>query len=158
MPTFLIADPTASFNLQHYTVLNCEPLHDLKGHLRNAFTELPHILEGDMKKTCKDIIDTNFYKDKITCADVRATAIHLYFQLRNSLASNNYLVVLIQTAVQTSGIFYLPSSQRTPKRVLQLYNCTWLHHTPVTRNQSGDKECPFWNLPAPPWLPCWASV
>ena len=89
MPTLLIADPTASFNLQHYTVLNCEPLHDLKGHLRNVFTELPHILEGDMKKICEDIIDTNFYKDKITCTDDRATAIHLYFQLRNSLTSNN---------------------------------------------------------------------
>jgi len=68
-------------------------------------------LGGWREKICEDIIDTNFYKDKITCMNVRATAIHLYFQLRNSLTSNNYLVV------QISEIFYLPSSQRTPKRV-----------------------------------------
>ena len=47
VPTILISNPAQSFseiNLHGYTVLDCEPLHDLKGHI-------PHILTGE-SKTC----------------------------------------------------------------------------------------------------------
>lgn len=36
VPTLLLDNPTqllSDLNLQHYTLLDCEPLHDLKGHL-----------------------------------------------------------------------------------------------------------------------------
>ena len=33
--------PIQETNLSQYTVLDCEPLHDLKGHLANLLTELP---------------------------------------------------------------------------------------------------------------------
>ena len=42
--------------------------------------------------------------------------------------SNNDVVSLLETAVRISEILYLPSTQRSPKRILQLYNYTWLHH------------------------------
>ena len=32
-------------------------------------------------------------------------------------------------------MLYLRSSERSPKRILQLYNCTWLHHTLCTENE-----------------------
>ena len=68
MPTLMLLNPTAALsdlNLDEYTVLDCEPLHDLKGHL-----------------------------------------IHLCM----------------------SEILYLPDAYRTQRRVLQLYNCSWVHH------------------------------
>lgn len=46
MPSILITNPTTSLgdlHLQHYTILGSEPLHDLKGHLSNVFTELPYV-------------------------------------------------------------------------------------------------------------------
>ena len=36
-----------NLNLQHYTVIDCEPLHDIKGHL---FHELPSVLPKGKKK------------------------------------------------------------------------------------------------------------
>ncbi len=36
--------------------------------------------------------------------------------------------VLLATAVKISERLYSFSDKRTPKTILQLYNCTWLHH------------------------------
>lgn len=46
VPSLLFVSPCQNLeaiNLQHYTVLDCEQMHDLKGHLRNLYAELPHI-------------------------------------------------------------------------------------------------------------------
>jgi len=128
----LLANPTLSLeavNLQLYTILDSEPLHDLKGHLINLFTELPFILSGNVKETCQRIIQCNLNKEKVKCADLRLTAVHLYHHFLQHYRSDDYHLLLMQTVVQISEILYLPSSKRSPKRILQLYNCTWLHHT-----------------------------
>ncbi len=47
VPSLLLQNPTqplSDLNLEDYTVLDSEPLHDLKGHLHNILVELPHIL------------------------------------------------------------------------------------------------------------------
>ena len=36
--------------------------------------------------------------------------------------------LLLSTAVKISEILYSSTEKRTPKSILQLYNCTWLHH------------------------------
>ena len=36
--------------------------------------------------------------------------------------------VLLSTAVKISECLYSSDLKRTPKTVLQLYNCSWLHH------------------------------
>jgi hypothetical protein len=46
-PTVLVHNPSQSLsdlNLQHYKVLDCEPLHDMKGHLLNLLPEISFIL------------------------------------------------------------------------------------------------------------------
>ena len=56
MSTILIANPSqklADLNLQDYMILDCEPLYDLKGHLLNLLTELPHILDKPAKAACE---------------------------------------------------------------------------------------------------------
>lgn len=43
LPSLFLLNPTQSLsemNLEHYTILDCEPLHDLKGHIQNVFDEL----------------------------------------------------------------------------------------------------------------------
>lgn len=47
VPTLLLDNPAislAEMQVQRYSVLDCEPLHNLKGHLANLFTEIPCIL------------------------------------------------------------------------------------------------------------------
>ena len=36
--------------------------------------------------------------------------------------------LLLSTAVKISERLYSSCDKRTPKSILQLYNCTWLHH------------------------------
>ena len=58
VPTLLLLNPTQSLeslHLQHYTILDSEPLHDIKGHLANLFTELPYVLESSVRETCQRI-------------------------------------------------------------------------------------------------------
>ena len=132
VPTLLLLNPTQSLeslHLQHYTILDSEPLHDIKGHLANLFTELPYVLEGSVRDTCQRIIDSNLKKEKVKGADLRLTAIQVYLYLLANHDESSQVLLLLQTAVQISEILYLPASKRTPKRVLQLYNVVWLHHT-----------------------------
>ena len=52
VPSLLFLNPSQSLeaiNMQHYSVLDCEPMHDLKGHLLNVYAELPHILKGNLR-------------------------------------------------------------------------------------------------------------
>jgi hypothetical protein len=126
VPTLLLLNPTgdlSDLNLEHYTVLDCEPLHDLKGHLINMCKELPYLLTGDTRKTCEDIISATV-SDKMTCADHRKLILNLYLNLRQQQV-DKHILNLLETAIRMS---YLPAEKRTQRRVLQLYNCTWLHH------------------------------
>ena len=45
VPTLLLNNPAVSLDemqLQRSSILDCEPLHDIKGHLANVFTEIRH--------------------------------------------------------------------------------------------------------------------
>ena len=58
------SQPLSELNLESYTVLDSEPLHDLKGHLINLLTELPHILSGECKKLTKDLLENLLFSKK----------------------------------------------------------------------------------------------
>ena len=129
VPSLLLLNPTgelSDLNLDQYTVLDCEPLHDLKGHLINMCKELPYLLTGDTRKTCEDII-TATVSDKITCADHRILILNLYLHLQQQHV-NKKIINLLETAIRMSQILYLQAEKRTQRRILQLYNCAWLHH------------------------------
>ena len=55
VPTLLTLNPTQTLdtlNLSRYEILDCEPLHDLKGHLYNLLPEIPHLFESPLKSEC----------------------------------------------------------------------------------------------------------
>ncbi len=144
VPSLLIHTPTAtlaSFNLDRYMVVDCEPLHALKGHLANLFAELPHILTGDLKKTCKSLIDTSLAKDKITGADLRRLAIHILILFQNQ--GNVDLITLMDTIVRVSSLLYATDAKRSPRSILQLYNTTWLHHELCNKLFSAPREVTY---------------
>ena len=131
VPSLLILNPTqslSSLNLPRYEVLDCEPLHDLKGHLSNLLPEIPHLLPPGLKEQCQQLLTTTIQKQKLSGATVRTAAIKLFLKLLQHEAANPLVVRLVHTAVKISEIFYLSDSKRTPKTILQLYNVTWLHH------------------------------
>lgn len=53
VPTMLLLDPQqplAQLHLEDYTVLDSEPLHDLKGHFLHLFAELPCLREKNVQR------------------------------------------------------------------------------------------------------------
>lgn len=80
MPSLLLLNPTQSLseiNLEHYTVLDCEPLHDIKGPIQNVFDKLPGKLNKGLAGEVKAPIDTDLVNDMKAGGDYRLTAIYL---------------------------------------------------------------------------------
>jgi len=69
VPSLLILNPEQGLSNEQYTVLDCEPLHVIKGHLANLFEELPYILADKVRKKCEALLETNISREKVTGAD-----------------------------------------------------------------------------------------
>ena len=129
VPTILLNNPTESLtqiNLEGYTVLDCEPLHDIKGHFENLLLELPHVLESTLSAEVRKVLKVDLW-DKTTKrgADYRVAMIHTLSVLQRQTPTN--ILQVVETAVDISSILYQEEIQRSPKAVLRLYNKTWLH-------------------------------
>ena len=84
VPTLLLLNPTqalSQINIDEYTILDCEPLHDLKGHFRNLLHELPFLLTGENCTACESIINA-VSGDTMTGAKFRVCMIELYLGLK----------------------------------------------------------------------------
>ncbi len=132
VPTLLVCNPTQSLdslNLSQYEILDCEPLHDLKGHISHILEEIPHLLSPPLRLECTSIIETTVPKQKVSGVLLRVALLKVFLKLTNhALPDVNEIRMLVQTAVKMSELLYSTHSHRTPKSVLQLYNCSWLHH------------------------------
>ena len=56
--------PLSDLSIDKYEIMDCEPLHDIKGHLLNLFAELPSILENPVKAACINRIKQCQSKEK----------------------------------------------------------------------------------------------
>ena len=97
VPSLLITDP-------EYTILNCEPLHDLKGHLKHLLTELPYILHGEPLELCQELLENVLISKReggFTGADLRVALLEVY-KLLHCLDVQVELKFLLQTAAKIS--------------------------------------------------------
>jgi len=120
VPSLLITEP-------EYYILDCEPLRDLKGHLKHLLTELPYILHGEL---CQELLENLLLSNReggFTGPDLRVALLEVY-KLLHCLDVQAEVKLLLQTAAKISEILYASENKQTPKAVLQLYNCTWMHH------------------------------
>ena len=67
VPTLLLNNPTETLtqvHLEGYTILDCEPLHDIKGHIDNLLQELPHILETELSNEVEQLLQVDLWSKK----------------------------------------------------------------------------------------------
>ena len=99
VPTLLLDNPThplSTLNMHRYCILECEPLHDLKGHLSHLFAELPYVLcDEDITKEYKHLIEAELSKDRVTGGDYRRTAIRVLALLKGRVPQR--ISLLLQT-------------------------------------------------------------
>lgn len=122
VPTLLLDNPAmslAEMQLQRYSVLDCEPLHDLKGHLANLFTEIPHIISDIrlQRETC-DLLDTVVPKEKPRGGDYRRAAVQLLAHLKGR--ANRNIVLLVESIVEISELLYANDDRRNNVTILRL--------------------------------------
>lgn len=95
VPTILTQNPSrplSSLNLQRYEVLDCEPLHDLKGHLYNLLPEFVALLPSPLNEECKRILDSTLVKDKTSGALFRAAVVKLMVHIQKSQCVDDVLM------------------------------------------------------------------
>lgn len=104
-----------------------EPLHDLKGHIINLITELPHVLPpGETATKCNLLINCCLAKEKKSGADLRRVVIQIYLLLKD-LDCSSKILLLLQTIIKMGEISYSLDDCRSPRQLLQMYNTCWLH-------------------------------
>ena len=127
VPALLLTNPTqslSSLNIDRYEVVASEPLHNLKGHIINLLTELPHVLPPrDVTTQCYHLILCCLAKEKKSGADLRRAVIQGFLLLKD-LDCGSRVLMLLQTVIKIGEILY---SRDTQRQVLQLYNQCWLH-------------------------------
>ncbi len=67
VPSLLTTSPRQTLgelNLSDYVVVDCKPLHDLKGHLKHLLDELPYILHGGPQDLCQELLQNVLYSKK----------------------------------------------------------------------------------------------
>ena len=80
-----------------YEVLPTEPLHDVKEHICNVFTELPAHLEKEEKEEFQQILECAFAgKEKLRGCDYRLAAVIVAQYLRGTMCKNFYLHCILQ--------------------------------------------------------------
>ena len=130
VPALLLTNPTqqlSSLNLDRYEIVATEPLHDIKGHVLNLITELPHILPpGETKAKCIHLIDNCLSKQKKSGADIRRVVIQLFLLLEDTDCSSRILF-LLRSIIKIGEFAYSRDDMRCPRQLLQCYNMCWLH-------------------------------
>lgn len=118
VPTLLVLNPQqplANLNLSQYEILDCEPLHDLKGHISHLLNEVPHLLSPILKEECLKIIENTVPKQKVSGAHYRVALMTVYLKLRKCEDVDDNIITLLESAVNMSKQLYLPDSHRHQK-------------------------------------------
>ena len=91
-----------TLNLQHYEVLDCEPLHDFKGHAYNLLKEIPSLVTSPLKEDIEQLIQSTVPKQKVSGALLRLATIKLYLKISRNSNVDKAIIQLMGTLVKIS--------------------------------------------------------
>ena len=129
VPALLAFTPTAEltrYGLQRYQIMPCEPLHDIKGHVSNLLTELPHHLTKAAGNQVKNIINATVGEHNRGC-DWRKALFLTTTALQDRADCPPSARKLIRLLADVASLLYASADKRTPKMILHLSLCLWRH-------------------------------
>ena len=129
VPSLLYHNPSINFLNKHlakYEISSIEPMHDICGHIKNIFTELPSVLKENEKNVFNEIYQITIGNKQCTRAcDYRLALLDIVLVMKNILQPA--ILELLLTLVEIQRICYSPEKERTSKQILKLYNITFKH-------------------------------
>ena len=112
--------------VEHYEILGCEPLHDVKHHIENMNVELPHHLNKTEKKLMEETIQLSLERKEIKRGiDYRKSLIKWNVSLRGKIDANVFKI--LYTLCEIQDILYAGEMERTVENILRFHNQVFLH-------------------------------
>uniref|UniRef100_A0A7M5V8A4 Uncharacterized protein n=1 Tax=Clytia hemisphaerica TaxID=252671 RepID=A0A7M5V8A4_9CNID len=131
IPAVCFLNPSLSLeriNLKHYEISLIEPLHDIKGHIKNMWELLPKHLSKDMEIFFQnELISILGEKDTYRGSDYRLSALFMCWVMENHSSCPREIKELLYTLTEISRLAYLPAQKRSPRFILRAYNITYKH-------------------------------
>ena len=129
VPSLLYHNPSINSlnkHLAEYEISSIEPMHDICGHIKNIFIELPCVLNENEKKVFNEIYQITIGNKQCKRAcDYRLALLDIVLVMKNILQLA--ILELLLTLVEIQRICYSPEKKRTSKQILKLYNITFKH-------------------------------
>ena len=111
--------------LQDYEILGCEPLHDIKNHIENLYSELPRHLNSTERKLIEETIAVSFEQKEIKRGvDYRKSLVKVVIALEGKINKDMYKIL---TLCEIQRILYAGEKERNAESVLRLHNMTFIH-------------------------------
>ena len=122
-----VMEPLNMLNLGDYEVSLIEPLHDIKGHVKNIWDLLPKYLskENEILFNEEKEIALGSTKDTYRGRDYRLSVILIYTRLLGKLPKE--IEELLYTLKEICRLAYMESYKRSPKFILRLFNMCYIH-------------------------------
>lgn len=146
-PTALLTENMDDISfLSSYEILACEPLHDITNVVQNVINELPsHIdnksTQAEFEKFSSATIGD---KNQLKGSDARLYAIKLakFVNIKHSKYKvTSDMVQLCSSLVEVIAICYSQSNERTPKKILRLYNQCFLFSLLCKKGIENPQRC-----------------
>ena len=113
---------TVESKIPNYEILPVEPCHDIPGHIKNIYDELPHHLVKEEKEILEYAITTSFNKkDTKRSVDYRKSIIIVTAYCRDKICF--FAQELLETMVNIQMLLYADENKRTPIYIYGLNNC-----------------------------------
>ena len=138
-PALLVYDPFGqkSLNLSEYEILPNEPMHDLTGHLKNLYEELPRQLCKAEQKLFNETLSAVFEgKQAKRACDYRLSLVKLCIHLNGKI--DHKIHELLRTMCDMQELLYLSDNERSKITILRYYT-QWYQHTMNLKKLVGCK-------------------
>ena len=130
LPALLFQNPTDNLDelfLQHYEILNNEPLHDVSHHTQNLYEEIPNHLPKVFKQSLKKIIYNSFNgKEAKNSSNYRESLLILCVWLSEN-HPRHFATEIFTTLVEIQEILYATDQHRNRASILRLQNICFKH-------------------------------
>ena len=130
LPARLCQNPADNLDglfLQHYEILNNEPLHDVSHHTQNLYEEIPSHLPKDFKQSLKKIIHNSFNgKEANNSSNYREIVLILCVWLTEKHLGH-FATGIFTTLVEIQEILYGTDQHRNRVSILRLHNICFKH-------------------------------
>ena len=111
--------------LPDYEILPVEPCHDIPGHIKNVYTEIPHHLNQNEKEILEHAINTSFTKeDTKRSLDYCKSIIIVTTYCRGKICS--FAQLLLETLVNRQMLLYTGENKKNEKHIFWFNNQLFL--------------------------------